>query len=159
MAKKAAVITSNGPSTYVAYYRLFTNHARPMLEEDPLKTALRRLAPQWAACYAPASHSAQGLTFDQYVETCEYLLAAVGQPDRADQILKAVLGQARRLGQHSDWVHTELLFEGIVADQVRLTPLPHPRKALLLEALESQLPFGPDPALDLYNQRLSRFSG
>lgn len=106
---------------------------------------VRQLAYEWAKIDLPT----QRLSYGDYIQALTCLQASTNDMVRTRRIVKAVLEQASQLGQSSEWVERELRFEALaefVQDRGEL---------LLLELAHGGLV--DDAALDLYNERLSRF--
>ncbi|WP_420151136.1 hypothetical protein [Spirosoma sp.] len=115
------------------------------LQAAPYKDVILSLAAQWVQANLPSI----GLTYSDYIRDIATLLLTTQSTGRTTGIVQAVLEQAISLHKSSTWVEQELKFEGMVdgadrADFLRLD---------LSQAREVD-----DTALDLYNERINRFS-
>lgn len=107
---------------------------------------VRQLAYQWVQAKLPTTH----LSYADYVRAITGLQQAVGNAQRTTVIFTAIINQARSLGKSSEWIQHELRFEA-------LAEFVENRADLLLLDLEHGDGVD-DEALDLYNERLTRFS-
>lgn len=78
------------------------------------------------------------------------LQTATGDVNRSEAIFERIFGQAKALSKDSEWVAVELGFESLAQGLASRTEL-----ALLYLNQDDMVD---DAALDLYNERLSRFS-
>lgn len=111
------------------------------LEEATL--IVHHLAFNWSQAKLPSEHMA----YVNFIRAIDGLLAATGTAKQTASIFAGVINQACALGRTSEWVGAELRFEaaavsnrpeGMLADLARWEPVD-------------------DDALDLYNERLTRF--
>jgi hypothetical protein len=106
---------------------------------------VRQLAFEWARVELPTQH----LRYGDYIRVLSGLHASTRDMLKTRAIFKSVIQQASQLAKSSEWVERELRFESLaefVEDR---------NDMLLLDLVQS----GPvdDAALDLYNERVSRF--
>ena len=107
---------------------------------------VRQLAYAWAQAELPTTR----LSYADYVRAIAGLQQAIGNAQRTTVVFTAVINQGRALGKSSEWIERELRFEAL-ADFVES------RADLLVLELEHK-GLVDDEALDLYNERLNRFS-
>jgi len=115
------------------------------LQRSPYNELVHTLADQWGRLAPPAS----GLAYDDYTESIAILLLTTQSPERTRTITEAVLKQAISLHKSSEWIQQELRFEGMIEGADRSD---------FLRLDLSQSTAVDDATLDLYNQRVSRFS-
>ncbi len=114
------------------------------MESEVGKEVVRQLAYTWFRGELPAGH----LAYSDFVNTIAGLNLVTDDPDRTTAIFTAVMQQAKTLGRSSEWVQTELIFE------TRVEALGDRGKWLRLEVAAQD---ASDAALDLYNERMTRF--
>jgi hypothetical protein len=107
---------------------------------------IRQLAHQWVRAELPTTH----LSYADYVRAIAGLQQTIGNVQRTTALFTVVINQARTLGKSSEWIQRELHFEA-------LAEFVESRADLLLLDLEHGGPVD-DNALDLYNERLNRFT-
>ena len=112
-------------------------------EDTPL---IRRLANQWVRADLPTAR----LSYTDYMRAIAGLLQAIGNSQQTTAVFFAVINQARALGKSSEWLQHELRFEALAEFVESRTDL------LLLDLAHSGRV--DDQALDLYNERLNRFT-
>lgn len=116
------------------------------MESEAINSDVRRLAMEWLR----SQLSSRTLTYADYLSTIAGLNVVTGDSVRTARIMTAVIDQAKQLGYSSDWVQQEVRFEA-QAEAVGN------RNSWL--QLQLQNSAGWDADLDLYNERLIRFSG
>ncbi|WP_138994284.1 hypothetical protein [Larkinella sp. C7] len=89
--------------------------------------------------------------FTRYATTLGRLWITVGNLDVAASIFIEIVNQATELDKSMEWINSELGFE-LVATQQK-----DRRREMIQQRLKEGN--GSDAALDLYNERLARFSG
>jgi len=115
------------------------------LGRPPYAELIQHLADQWSRVATPAP----GLTRPDYERTISTLLLTTQHPARTADIVQAVLTQAIELRKPMTWVDQELKFEGMIEGADRAD--------FLLFDLH-QLGQPDDAQLDLYNERMHRFT-
>ena len=115
------------------------------MDSNDYRELIRQLAYQWAVVDLPD----EGLIYSDYIHVIGSLLTATQDVQRTKYFFKTVLQQAVELNKSSLWVEQELRFETL-AEAVE-------RSSLLTLYLKNSEPIN-DAALDLYNERLTRFS-
>lgn len=88
------------------------------------------------------------LAYTDFVNTIAGLNLVTDDPDRTTAIFMAVMQQAKILGRSSKWVQTELTFE------TKVEAVGDRAKWLRLDVAAQD---ASDAALDLYNERITRF--
>jgi hypothetical protein len=107
---------------------------------------VRQLAYEWAKVDLPT----QRLSYRDYIQAVTSLQGSTKNMTKTRTILNAILQQARQLGKSSEWVEQELRFESLaefIDDRA---------ESLLLDLAHGNVVN--DAALDLYNERASRFT-
>ncbi|GAB2563157.1 hypothetical protein GCM10027190_10990 [Spirosoma areae] len=107
---------------------------------------VRQLAYEWARVDLPT----QRLKYSDYIRAVTSLQASTKNMSKTRTIFKAILQQASQLAKSSEWVEQELRFEALaefIEDRV---------ETLLLDLTHGGVV--DDAALDLYNERASRFN-
>ncbi len=131
---------------YTSYVWFMNSRIRPeSLDSSPYKELIQTLAYRWVSADRPA----EGLVYQDYMNTLRTLLLTTQSLEQTTAIVMAVLKQAVALNKTSAWVEQELKFEGMLsgvdrADFLRLD---------LQQAGEVD-----DSLLDVYNERINRFS-
>ena len=116
------------------------------IDSPKVKRAINSLANEWIMAQLPTDN----LVFRDYSTAISWLMIATRNTHQATKIVHAVIDQAIRLERSSEWVAAELHFETsaqVLGD----------RQLVLTMAIQSQ-GAGDDASLDLYNERLARFS-
>lgn len=112
---------------------------------SPYKELIQKLANHWIRAALPAD----GLTHPDYIRTISVLLLTTQDPNRTTLIVQTVIAQARSLNKTAVWVEQELKFEGMIHGADRMD---------FLRLDLSQTDEVDDSALDLYNERMTRFA-
>ncbi|MBD2753899.1 hypothetical protein [Spirosoma validum] len=112
---------------------------------SPYKELIQTLVNQLIRAALPAD----GLTYLDYIRNISILLLTTQDPDRTTVIVQTLIAQASSLNKTAVWLEQELKFEGMIHGADRLDFL----RLDLSQAGEVD-----DSALDLYNERVSRFS-
>ena len=115
------------------------------MESAASKRIVHQLAYDWVRVELPIEY----LTYADYINILSGLHVITNDIGQTAQISAAVIDQAQRLGYSSEWVRAELRFEAqavAVGDRVQW----------LLTDLTSK--GGDNDSLDLFNERLNRFS-
>lgn len=115
------------------------------MELDETKHIIRLLTFEWSKVelYAGA------MTYSDYMKAVQSLQAITNDVDRTKAIFLGVIQQASALSKSSEWVREELKFEAqaeVIGDR---------GKWLRVEVAAQD---ANDAALDLYNERLTRFN-
>ncbi|GAB4019137.1 hypothetical protein [Spirosoma koreense] len=105
---------------------------------------VRRLAYSWFRGDLPPGR----LAYTDFVNTIAGLNLVTDDPNRTTAIFNAVMQQAKTLGRSSEWVQTELTFE------TKVEAVGERAKWLRLDIAAQD---ASDAALDLYNERITRF--
>ena len=107
---------------------------------------VRQLAYEWARVDLPT----QRLSYGDYIRVVTSLQASTKNMAKTRAIFKAILQQASQLAKSSEWVERELQFEALAQF------IDDRQETLLLDLAHGGVV--DDAALDLYNERASRFT-
>ena len=113
---------------------------------EEAKVIVHKLAFRWAHADLPS----EDMVYIDFIRVINGLLVATGTARATAYIFAGVINQASALGKTSAWVEGELRFEAQAAAVGN-------RRELLRSELH-RLETLDDAALDLYNERLTRFN-